>query len=211
MASLKEKETLLKEIHHRVKNNMQVISSLLALQSQFVHAKEDEQLFQDSQDRIRSMALVYNKLYQSKTLATISMKGYVEELAINLVNSYSITRERLNLKIDVGEVSLGIEYAIPCGLIINELLVNSMKHAFPGGGCGAIYISMHKVKKTITIEVRDNGIGLPPDFEITSSPTLGVGLVHSLGVDQLGGSVEFVRLEQGTCVCITFNVTQDAR
>jgi PAS domain S-box-containing protein len=206
-ASLKEKETLLKEIHHRVKNNMQVISSLLALQSQFVHAKEDEQLFQNSQDRIRSMALVYNKLYQSKTLATISMKEYIAELATNLVNSYSFTREGIGLKIDVGEVLLGIEHAIPCGLIINELLVNSIKHAFPGGGFGEIQICMHRVEKMITIEVSDNGIGLPPGFEVAFSPTLGVGLVQSLGEDQLGGSVEFMRLERGTRVCVIFNIS----
>jgi PAS domain S-box-containing protein len=207
-ASLREKETLLKEIHHRVKNNMQVISSLLALQSQFVHDREDEQLFQDSQERIRSMALVYNKLYQSKTLATICMKEYVEELATNLVNSYSMARECLNLKIDVGEVSLGIEHAIPCGLIINELLVNAMKHAFPDGRFGEIYVSMHQVEQTIAIEVSDNGVGLPSDFDLASSPTLGVGLVHSLCVDQMGGAVEFIRLEQGTKVDIKFILYQ---
>ena len=206
--SLREKEILLKEIHHRVKNNMQVISSLLALQSQFIKNQDDASLFQDSQDRIRSMALVYNKLYQSNNLATINMKEYVEELVTNLVNSYSIVRECIHLEMDIDEVALGIEHAIPCGLVINELTVNALKHAFPGGRFGEICVTMHKSDQNIEMRIRDDGVGMPADFRFETSQTLGMGLVHSLVEDQLGGTIVFDSDKSGTQIKVVFNLDQ---
>jgi two-component sensor histidine kinase len=142
LASLAEKETLLKEVHHRVKNNMQVISSLLRLQESKVKDKDSAVLLKDSQNRIQSMALVYNKLYQSENLAGINMTDYIKELTAGLVKSYAVNPSRVTVKIAPGDVLLDVDMAIPCGMVINELVTNSLKYAFPDNRKGQISVSL---------------------------------------------------------------------
>jgi len=141
--SLKEKEVLLKEIHHRVKNNLQIISSLLNLQSEYIQEKQDLEIFKVSQSRIESMALIHEKLYQCKDLARIEFSEYIQDLVANLFSSYEVNSTAITLKTDIDNVFLGIDAAIPCGLIINELVLNCLKHAFPAGRSGNIYIGLH--------------------------------------------------------------------
>ncbi|MCK4235257.1 PAS domain S-box protein [candidate division WOR-3 bacterium] len=202
--SLKEKEVLLKEIHHRVKNNMQIISSLLNLQSRYITDKQAIEMFTESQDRIKSMALVHEKLYRSKDFTKINFKEYIESLSKSLLRSYDEKRSKITLKINVSDVLLGVDYAIPCGLVINELVSNSLKHAFPEGKEGEITISFQspKINEFILI-VGDNGIGLPKDFDFNKTESLGLYLVSILAKDQLQGKIS-VDGTKGTKFQITF-------
>ena len=195
-ASLKEREVLLKEVHHRVKNNMQVISSLLHLQSQNIKNEEDLAMFKESQDRVRSMALVHDKLYRSEDFTKIDFAGYIKSLASGLYQSYSIDQRRVSLDIRVKDVSLGIDLAIPCGLIINELVSNILKHAFPTTWKGRpkMLISLSPTgDDEIELVVQDNGVGLPKDIELQKTESLGLKLVIILTEDQLGGRVNLER------------------
>lgn len=192
-ASLKEKEVLLREIHHRVKNNMQVISSLLKLQSGYVKNKADIEMFKESQNRIKSMALVHEKLYQSEDLSNIDFKGYIEHLANTLFRSYGINGTKTALKVDAEDVMLGVDTAIPCGLIINELVSNSLKYAFPAGIEGEIEIVFRLIDENeIELMVSDNGVGIPEDLDFRNSNSLGLKLVNIL-TDQIGGKLELDR------------------
>ena len=189
-ASLQEKEVLLKEIHHRVKNNMQVISSLLSLQSRHLEDPKAIGMFKDSQHRIRSMALVHEKLYQSKDLSRIDFGQYLQNLIVYLVHSYQIDSGRIGLKIDVGGAALDINTAIPCGLIVNELVTNALKHAFPGGRKGEVRVTLRTgAGGKLTLTVGDNGVGWPAEADFRRTETLGMQLVTML-VDQLDGSIE---------------------
>jgi two-component sensor histidine kinase len=189
-ASLREKEVLLKEIHHRVKNNLQVISSLLYLQSKRVIEPETLKMFVDSQNRVRSMALVHEQLYQTEDLARVNVAEYVRSLASFLFRSYGLNANRIRLNIDVAELSLGVNVAVPCGMIINELLSNVLKHAFPGDTRGAIYIGFSSGPDgRYTLVVEDNGIGLPEEVDFRHSRSLGLQLVNTL-VEQLEGTIE---------------------
>ena len=193
-ASLKEKEVLLKEIHHRVKNNLQVISSLLKLQSEYIKDKKSLQKFKESQDRVRSMALIHEKLYQSGDFASISFKDYIKDLVHRLFRSYEADSGKIALRMDLKDVLLGIDIAIPCGLILNELLSNSLKHAFPENREGKINVGLRSVEKNeIELKVSDNGVGLPEDIDFRKTETLGLHLVTILGEDQLGGKIELKR------------------
>jgi two-component sensor histidine kinase len=188
--SLREKEVLLKEIHHRVKNNLQVISSLLYLQSKRVIEPETLKMFVDSQNRVRSMALVHEQLYQTEDLARVNVAEYVRSLASFLFRSYGLDANRIRLKIDVAELSLGVNVAVPCGMIINELLSNILKHAFPGDARGAIYIGFSSgTGGRYTLVVEDNGIGFPAELDFRRSRSLGLQLVNTL-VEQLEGTIE---------------------
>ncbi len=188
--SLKEKEVLLREIHHRVKNNMQIISSLLMLQSQYVKDKKDADIFIDSQNRIVSMSLVHEKLYQSHDLARIDFKEYIEDMAAGLFQSYGIDTGKIALNISVESISLPIDSAIPCGLIINELVTNSLKYAFPGARNGEINIFIRSSgNNMIEIVVSDNGIGLPKDLDFRKTESLGLHLVTILAENQLHGEI----------------------
>jgi PAS domain S-box-containing protein len=196
-ASLKEKEMLLKEIQHRVKNNMQLISSMLSMQSLYARDETDARMFQDSQDRIRSMSLVYDQLRRSQDLAGINLREYINELVANLIHSYHLNACRVSPEVDVDNVSISLDMAVPCGLLINELVTNSLKHAFPHKNEGRIRISIHEIKDNgLDITVADDGIGLPENLDISTSPTLGMTLIKTLG-EQLGGKVEFKR-DHGT-------------
>jgi PAS domain S-box-containing protein len=206
-SSLAEKELLLKEIHHRVKNNMQVISSLLKLQSGFLKDKDDLHMFQESQQRIRSMALVYNKLYQSSNLAYINFAEYIRELATNLIHSYNLSTERITTHIEARDVELGLDLAIPCGLIINEAITNSLKYAFPQGQNGEIWVNIWQNDGLIEMSLGDNGIGFPQDIDLSNTNTLGLELIHTLVVHQLGGKIELKR-GHGTEYSIRFPKAQ---
>jgi two-component sensor histidine kinase len=195
--SLREKELLLKEVHHRVKNNMQVISSLLNLQSRYVKGKRNIAIFNESQNRIKSMALVHEKLYQSKDLTTIDLNDYLESLADGLLTFYKPTARNISCEIEADSVTIGSDTAVPFGLIINELLSNSLKHAFSEHKNGAIKIIFRiiSIKEDIEYEliVSDNGIGLPEDLDIRKTKSLGLQLITSLAEHQLQGRLELNR------------------
>ncbi len=192
--SLKEKEVLLREIHHRVKNNMQIISSLLTLQSQYLKDKKDADIFIDSQNRIESMSLVHEKLYQSRDLAKIDFKEYVEDMTSGLFQSYGVDAGNISLNIDVENIELAIDHAIPCGLIINELVTNSLKYAFPEGRKGEIKISLRSSgENVIELVVGDNGIGIPKDLDFRKTESLGLHLVTILAESQLHGEIKLDR------------------
>ena len=188
--SLKEKEVMLKEIHHRVKNNMQVISSLLKLQSGYIKDKEALEIFKKSTSHVRLMALIHEKLYQSKDLARIDFAEYVRGLTSYLLVMYNVSSSLIKLNIDVKNVFLDINTAIPCSLIINELVSNAFKYAFQDGKKGKIKIALHHINKNkFELIVSDNGIGFPKDLDFRNTESLGLQLVITL-VKQLGGAIE---------------------
>ena len=188
--SLQEKEVLLQEIHHRVKNNLQVISSLLDLQSQHIEEPATLELFRESCNRIRAMALVHETLYKFKDFAKIKFAEYIENLTSYLFAAYIKNVENINLELDIDEVTLKLDTAIPCGLIINELVSNALKYAFPNKSHGTIYITLHfDGDAHYTLTVRDDGIGLPPNLEIKNVNSLGLKLVEVLA-KQLEGTLQ---------------------
>ncbi len=192
-ASLREKEVLLQEIHHRVKNNLQIISSLINLQSRYIKDKESLEMFKESRDRILSMALVHEKLYQSEDLARIDFADYIKSITRHLFHTYSVDTNTVRLNINCADVLLSIDKAIPCGLITNELVSNSLKHAFPDNRRGEVSINLHTDKDNrLTLIVSDTGIGLPEDMDITNIKTLGLRLVSEL-TRQLKGDLEIER------------------
>ena len=201
-ASLAEKELLLKEIHHRVKNNLQVISSLLSLQSGSVTDKKALELFMESQHRVRSMAMVHERLYQSPDLASIDFAEYVQSLVSHLSRAYGSASGSVAVRLNVQGVSLGVDQAISCGLIINELVSNSLKHAFPQGRQGAIWVTLDRGAGSYVLAVGDDGAGLPADFSFSTAETLGLQLVRTLA-EQLDGTIE-VDTKRGTVFRITF-------
>ncbi|RLF58458.1 MAG: hypothetical protein DRN27_05395 [Thermoplasmata archaeon] len=185
--SLDEKNMLLKEVHHRVKNNLQIISSLLYLQDT---SKNKDNATDELRNRIRSMSLIHERLYRSKNLSEINLKEYLTELIQALYTSYGTetTMVQYNI-IDESDVNLDIDTAIPCGLIINEIISNSLKHAFPHNNEGKININIKKEDKNLILTINDNGIGLPDKIKFTSSKTLGMQLIKSL-VKQLNGTIK---------------------
>ncbi|MFQ5713816.1 MAG: ammonium transporter [Candidatus Scalinduaceae bacterium] len=193
-ASLKEKEVLLREIHHRVKNNMQVISSLIRLQSRNVKDEQQIEMLKESQNRIKAMALIHEKLYRSKDLANIDFNDYIKNLVNDLFLSYKASTGKVTLKMNIETVSFGIDTAIPCGLIINELVSNSLKYAFPEGKDGEIKISLRTLDEgDIELIVSDNGVGIPKDLDFRNTESLGLRLITNLAETQLQGKVELNR------------------
>jgi PAS domain S-box-containing protein len=197
-SSLKEKEVMLKEIHHRVKNNLQIISSLLNLQSRHIKDnKEVLEMFKECQNRVKSMALIHNKLYQSRDMSRIDFAEYVHTLTQDLFQSYKISPGNIELKVNAESVFMDINSAIPCGLIINELVSNSLKHAFPDGKRGEITIDLHKDKDNkLSLSVADNGAGFPEGLDFKQTESLGLRLVCIL-TEQLGGRMSLNR-KKGT-------------
>lgn len=204
--SLKEKELLLREIHHRVKNNMQIVSSLFRLQLRQIDNPKVREILHDSQSRINAMALVHKALYQPQNLSGVNFRDYIRELGLNLFDCFSADPEKLELVTDVEQISMDIDTAIPCGLIINELVTNAMKHAFPDGQAGKIWLSLKLENGVFTLTVRDNGIGIPEAMDIYNVNSLGMQLVVNLTVNQLQGNLEIHRGE-GTEFVITFKET----
>jgi PAS domain S-box-containing protein len=190
-ASLKEKEVLIKEVHHRVKNNMNVISSLLRLQSESIKDEQYRDMFLECGSRVNSMAMIHERLYKSESLAHIDIREYVKSIAETLIRSYRERTAGVTLKLDISDVSMGVDTAIPCGLIINELVTNCLKYAFPAGRPGVIAIAMRQTQDgKIALTVSDDGVGIPESMDIRKMQTLGIQLVLGLTEQQLEGSVE---------------------
>jgi PAS domain S-box-containing protein len=191
-ASLREKEVLLEEIHHRVKNNLQVISSLLRLQSAHVRDRATLEMFKESGNRIRSMALVHEKLYQSPDLSRLDFTDYLRSLTDLLVRSYQAETSRVTLRTTVEDVRLGIDAAVPLGLIVNELVSNCLKYAYPPGCRGEVRVELRpEDPERYLLCVADDGVGLPAGFDPRTTDTLGMQLVCAL-TDQLCGTIELV-------------------
>ncbi len=190
--SLKEKTILLKEIHHRVKNNLQIISSLLALQSNAIKDNALVEILNECRNRVSSMAIIHQKLYESKSFSSISIPAYLEELIPSLSSSYQITNCKVRMEFPKEDVSLTIEAAIPLGLIMNELVTNALKHAFKSyNNSNEIFISLKPGDKELELIVSDNGSGFPGDMDFYNPGTLGLQLIHTL-VQQLEGKIELV-------------------
>jgi two-component sensor histidine kinase len=201
-ASLQEKEVLLREIHHRVKNNLQVIASLLHLQSDQLKDPEGLALVEDMQNRIKSMALVHESLYQTGDLARFNFAGYIESLSTHLVQSYRAETSHICLHTTLDELALDVDTAIPCGMLLNELLTNALKYAFPDGRAGDIHIVLRAEAGQVSLSVRDNGIGLPESLDVRNTESLGLQLVCLL-TEQLGGTMTLTR-EGGTAFAVSF-------
>jgi PAS domain S-box-containing protein len=186
--SLLEKEVMLKEIHHRVKNNLQVISSLLSLQSEYFPDENVRKVLRDSQNRVRSMAIIHQRLYQSANLAEINFAGYIEELLSQLARSYDATGKKITLLTKAEDIFLGVDKAIPCGIIINELVSNALKYAFPNGDSGVVTVEFSRQDDGIRLAVLDDGVGMPGSLDYQSTESLGLRLVNML-VEQVGGTL----------------------
>jgi two-component sensor histidine kinase len=201
-AALKEKEVLLKEIYHRVKNNLQVVSSLLSMQGS-KGGLESRGLLEESANRVQSMALVHEQLYQSQNLSSIAWKDYAEQLLQHLRQSNGDVARRVTVRSDVDDIRLGIETAIPLGLIVNELISNAYKHAFPGNRTGEIVLRLKGLEGgAVALEVNDDGVGLPEGFEPGKVASLGMQLVVSLA-QQLDGQLD-IRSEHGARFALRF-------
>jgi PAS domain S-box-containing protein len=201
---LKEKEVLLKETHHRVKNNLQIISSLLSLQAGYVKDEKLLDILRDSQKRIRSMALIHEKFYQAEDYVGADFSGYVRDLILSLFSTYRFDTSAVDLQTNIGDVFLDIDTSIPLALIINELISNSLEHAFPDDGKGRIRVDLNEEDGgRFKLMVEDDGVGLPEDFDIQSTETLGLRLVAALA-EQLGGKIE-IDTTAGTRFDITFS------
>jgi len=197
-----EKEWLIKEIHHRVKNNLQIISSLLNAQSSYLHNPEAKTAIRDSQNRMQAISIVHHKLYQSDDLATVSLKPYIEELAHSICNSFH-TEQQVKFVFDISSARLATADTVPLGLILNEAITNSVKYAFNENGECMIRISLHEIEGgAYQLMISDNGKGLPADFDIRSCPSLGMKLMVGL-TDQLSGKFD-IRSQNGTVITITF-------
>jgi PAS domain S-box-containing protein len=186
--SLKEKEVLLKEVHHRVKNNLQVITSILSLQSTTIKDKKILDFLSESQNRIKSMAYIHESLYQTKDFTRINFSEYIQSLSKNLLHSYNINNKSIGLRLDIEDVYLNLDLAIPCGLIINELVSNALKYAFPRGAKGNVGIKLQKKGKTLALSVRDSGIGFPQNLDFRNTESLGLQLVTTL-TEQISGEI----------------------
>jgi len=200
--SLDEKEMLLKEIHHRVKNNLMIISSLLNLQSHTIKDKATLTVFRESQNRTRSMALIHDRLYRSTDLKRINFGDYIRNLANELFQTYVLDPEKIQLVYDVEDLMVDINTAVPLGLIVNELVANSMKYAYPEGESGKIYICFHQDSEEYILRVKDEGVGIPLDLDISQVKTLGLQLVTNL-TQQIDGEL-YLNRDNGTDFRITF-------
>ena len=205
-ASLKEKQTLIDEIHHRVKNNMNVISSFLKLQSNNIEDDKTKDILKDSQNRIFAMSAIHETLHRSNNLSEIDLKIYLSKIVTSVFQANSIASVKVILNNNLEELTIDINQASPLGLIVNELISNSLKHAFPGDQTGEINVSTKKMGKDLQLTVKDDGIGLPVNFNWQKNTNLGLQLVKGLVENQLDGCVEIVGTE-GTQFVIKFKLT----
>ena len=202
-AALEEKEVLLRELYHRTKNNMQVISSMLALQARYIDNQEVLHIFEDMENRIQSMALVHQKLYQSKNLSRINLGEYINDLAALLFRSYS-SSQKIVFEIEAEDVFVLIDLAMPCSLIVNELITNALKYAFPGNRDGRIRITLRRLEtKKIDLWISDNGVGVPENFDFRTTSSLGLQTVFGLAERQLHGKIQF-HVNDGLMCHLTF-------
>jgi two-component sensor histidine kinase len=207
--SLREKEVLLQEIHHRVKNNLQVISSLLSLQADHVSDPQAHMILRESQHRVRSMALIHEKLYRSACLAQVDFGDYVHDLAAFLFRSFRSSSQGITLHVDAEPIGLPVDIAMPCGLILNELVSNALKHAFPDDLSGAVTVMLGTTQdRRVNMVVADTGVGFAPGVDFRHTETLGLQLVAML-VEQIDGTFE-VDSTAGTRCTIGFGLPTDA-
>ena len=204
-ASLREKEVLLKEIHHRVKNNLQIVSSLIYLQAQRIEDPKIRQIIEDSQSRISAMALVHDNLYRSQSLSRINLSEYIQTLTASLFYTYRIQPDGVQLEVDIDDnILISLDKAVPCGLVLNELMTNTLKHGFSDGMTGKILVALKQWSNgQIHLIVENDGNKLPETFELKTIQSMGLRLVHEL-VNQLQGHFELDKTDK-TCFRITFS------
>lgn len=207
LTAVQEKEVLLREIHHRVKNNLQIISSLLNLQIPYIKDEDSIEFFKESQNRVKSISMIHEKLYQAKNLQEIDFKSYISNLMVNLFQTYGVDQKEIKYDIYCDEIKLNIETSVPCGLIITELVTNSIKHAFQYRdnflkGMGKITVSMWLNEDYMVLKIKDNGIGFPKNLDFKNTESLGLELVNLL-VNQLEGSIKLEK-DEGTEFLIEF-------
>ena len=200
--NIREKEILLQEVHHRVKNNLQVISSILNLQTSFVKDNESLNILRESQNRIKSMSFIHESLYQTKDFSGIEFSDYILSLSQNLIRTYSLNKTEIILKTDLRETKLSLDQAIPCGLIVNEIVSNALKYAFQNRERGTIFLGIREKNGKIHIEISDYGIGMPEGIDPEDADTLGIQLIYTL-IEQLDAEME-LNIEGGTKYLITF-------
>ena len=204
-SSLEEREVLLQEVHHRVKNNLQVISSLMNMQARHLRDGTGRRALEECRDRVGAIALIHEKLYQSKDYAHVSFSDYARSLVNEIFVALGVSPSRIALRVNIAPASLTVDKAIPCGLILNELITNALKHAFPGGRRGTLSVELaNTADDTIVLSVADDGVGMPADTPAANPGSLGLQLVSTL-VEQLDGSLEVVR-GRGTTFRISFPI-----
>jgi len=201
--SIKEKEVLLKEIHHRVKNNMQIISSLMNIQTRYLDDKESINVLKESQNRVKSMAMIHEKLYRSKKFDKVYFAEYIENLVWDLFYSYSIEKGKIEPILEIEDLKLNIETSVPLGLIITELVSNCLKYAFPDSLNGILYVSLKNLGEKYELIIKDDGIGFPENIDYKNTDSLGLQLVNSL-TEQIDGEIE-LKMSNGTEFKIVFN------
>ncbi len=204
-ASLKEKQIMIDEIHHRVKNNMNIISSLLKLQSNNIEDDRTKDILKDSQNRIFAMSAIHETIHGSEKLSEIDLKSYISKITTSVFQTYSTDNKKAKLNSNVDDMPISINQASPLGLVINELISNSLKYAFPGERTGEINVDMKILDKELELSVMDNGVGLPEDLDWKNSGTLGFKLVRTLIENQLDGSID-LDTTNGTKFTINFNI-----
>ncbi|MDD9943909.1 MAG: PAS domain S-box protein [Myxococcales bacterium] len=203
--NLREKEALLRELHHRTKNNMQVINSMLTLQANHTRSEEIREILKETSNRVRAMAIVHQRIYQSKELSRISLREYVAELARLILRSYGVSQDRVTVTVDLFDLQMLLDTAIPCGLILNELISNALKHAFPGDRKGTIHISATKdAQDAIELRHCDDGVGVPEGFDFRTTGTLGMQTISAIAEHQLQGEVLFEAARSGICCRVRF-------
>jgi two-component sensor histidine kinase len=199
--SLAEKETLLKEIHHRVKNNLQVVSSLLGIQSRQVKDQAALEAIKEGRARVHSMSLIHQDLYKKDHPTGIEMRSYFKKLSRDLLDTYDISTDKIALTSDIDEIILDVETVIPLGLILNELITNALKYAFPDGK-GSIHVQLKETDKGLLLGVKDNGIGMQNPHKVKEGDTFGYDLIQSF-LEKMEGDIE-IRSKDGTEVLVLF-------
>jgi two-component sensor histidine kinase len=205
-SSLREKEALLKEVHHRVKNNLQVITSLLRLESGRNQLPEVKQVLGDMQGRVRSMAFLHESLYRTGSFAAVDLANYLRQLTTQAFRSLNVRPGQIQLELDLQPIHVEMDQALPCGLLVNELISNCLKHAFPEGRGGSVSVSLQSRGQSAWLQVSDNGVGLPADFAERSQSSLGLQLVSDLA-GQLGSRLE---IGPGACFSVEFAIGKQA-
>jgi two-component sensor histidine kinase len=201
-ASLREKEVLLKEIHHRVKNNLQVITSVLNLPMRYIADQRAVTVLKETSNRVKSIAILHEILYKSSDLSKVPVSGYIQSLITHLVSSYDVSGETVSISIEVEDILVNIDTGISCGLLINELVSNSLRHAFPAGRKGRVWVRLSEQGDRICLTVGDDGVGIPEEYDPHSAETLGLKIVDTL-TRQLNGKLELKR-GYGTEFSVTF-------